>query len=111
MKTLAAIGHALLTPNGLKALAVLLLGGGGIAATAIAAWALYLVKEDAERAFWLGVAAHVQIALVMTGLLGMLVKRRIAAKIGGNTFEISDHNAAKLAAVLAEGEAEERGHV
>ncbi len=101
-----AIG-ALATPEGRRGWALALLAGGGMAFTAMAAWALYMVREAPDRAFWLGVAAHVQVFAVFTGIAALLVKRRIKWKGFGTDLDIDDTRAAR--AVQAASEALEQG--
>jgi hypothetical protein len=82
--------NALLTADGRRAAALLFLLGGGMAMTVYAAWALYLVRDRADFAFYLGIAAHVSILVVLTGFAGLLVKRMLKASVAGSSFEASD---------------------
>lgn len=101
-----AVG-ALATPEGRRGWALAFLAGGGMAFTAMAAWALHMVRDVPDRAFWLGVAAHVQVFAVFTGIAALLVKRRIKWSGFGTDLDIDDTKAA--AAVKAATEALERG--
>ena len=61
--------------------------GGAITFTLFAAASLYLVRDYPDWAFWLGIAAHIQIITIMTGYIAQLVKRRIVAGKDGVTIE------------------------
>lgn len=82
----------MLTPDGRRAMALLFLAGGGAVMTAYAAWSLWMVRVVAQYAFYLGLAAHVSILVVLTGLAGLLVKRMLKANVAGASFEASDAN-------------------
>lgn len=69
---------------------LILLAGGGIAMTAFASVVLWLVRENADYAFYLGLCAMALIGIVLTGFAGLLMKRTIRANILGNEVEISD---------------------
>jgi len=67
---------------------LLFLAGGGIAMTAYAGAALYLVRAVADLAFWLGMAAMGLIGVVLTGFAGLVVKRTL--RIGRDGLEVAD---------------------
>ena len=69
---------------------LILLAGGGMAMTAFASVVLWLVRENADYAFYLGLCAMALIGIVLTGFAGLLMKRTIRANILGNEVEISD---------------------
>jgi len=69
---------------------LILLAGGGMAMTAYASVVLWVVKENADYAFYLGLCAMGLIGVVLTGFAGLLMKRTIRANILGNEVEISD---------------------
>ena len=70
---------------------LLFLAGGGIAMTAYAGYALWLVKDRADFAFYLGAGALFLVAIVLTGFAGLIVKRTIRVNgPGGIGGEISD---------------------
>ena len=69
---------------------LILLAGGGMAMTAYASVVLWLVKENADYAFYLGLCAMGLIGVVLTGFAGLLMKRTIRANILGNEVESSD---------------------
>lgn len=73
----------LLTSDGRRAWAFLamLLGCGLM--TALAAVAMYLVRGDVGLVFWLGLAAHVQVLVALTGFTAMFVKRDLEATKDG----------------------------
>jgi hypothetical protein len=52
--------------------------------TGFAALALLLVRRDAAYTFWLGIAAHVQIFVALSGFTAMFIKRDydIETKVG-----------------------------
>lgn len=77
-----------LTAEGRRAMALILLAGGGVAMTAYAAVSLWLVRHVASYAFWLGLAALALVAIVLTGFAGLLVRRTV--KVGRDGLEISD---------------------
>lgn len=62
--------------------------------TAYAATCLWLLKESTEYVFWLGMAAHAHIAIAITGLMGLLVKRSL--KVNKSGIEIVDHKLSDL---------------
>ena len=80
----------MLTPDGRRAVALLMLAGGGAVMTAYAAWALWMVRAVSQYAFYLGLAAHLSILVVLTGFAGLLVKRMLRASVAGSSFEASD---------------------
>jgi len=80
----------MLSPDGRRAMALLFLAGGGIAMTGYAGWSLWMVRTVPQYAFYLGLAAHVSILVVLTGFAGLLVKRMLKASIVGSSFEASD---------------------
>lgn len=69
---------------------LILLAGGGMAMTVFASVVLWLVKDNADYAFYLGLCAMALIGVVLTGFAGLLMKRTIRANILGNEIEVSD---------------------
>lgn len=67
---------------------LLFLAGGGVAMTAFAAASLYLVREQASLAFWLGLAAMGLIGVVLTGFAGLIVKRTL--RLSRDGLEVAD---------------------
>src|SRR5690606_1966649 len=77
-----------LTAEGRRAMALILLAGGGVAMTAYPAVSPWPVRHVASYAFWLGLAALALVAIVLTGFAGLLVRRTV--KVGRDGLEISD---------------------
>lgn len=90
-------------PEGRRGLALLFLAGGGLAMTGYAGTALWLVRAQPERVFWLGLVALALIAIVLTGFAGLLIKRTIRGSFAGSSFEISDQVQAGVAAGVVAG--------
>lgn len=67
---------------------LLFLAGGGIAMTAYAVYALWLVRDDRDYAFYLGAGGLALVGIVLTGFAGLLVKRTI--RVSATSFEVSD---------------------
>lgn len=65
--------------------------GGAIVMTLFAAYGMYLLRTYPGFIFWLSLTAQAQIAIVFTGLLGLLVKRTV--KFSRNEVVISDYDA------------------
>lgn len=78
----------IMTPDGRRAWAFIALVGGSITFTLFAAVGVYLVHDVAEYSFYLALAAHAQVALVLLGLAALLVKRMM--RIGRDGIEIED---------------------
>lgn len=76
------------TPDGRRAWAFAAIVGGCITMTLFAAIGVYLVRGSAGLSFWLAVAAHGQIAIGMTGLLALFVRRSV--KVSRDGLEIDD---------------------
>ena len=81
----------IVTPEGRRAWALILLAGGGVAMTFYASGALWIVRDRPTLAFYLGETALILIAIVLTGFAGLLVKRTLEAKgPGGFGFKSID---------------------
>ena len=74
--------------NERKNLAIWMMFGGSIVFTIFAALGLWLVAASLQYVFWLAIVAHAQLAIIMTGFIAQLVKRRITA--GKDGITISD---------------------
>ena len=61
--------------------------GGAVTMTILAALAIWLVKASPLYVLYLGLAAHLQIVIVMTGLTAQIVRRKISASKEGFTIE------------------------
>lgn len=57
--------------------AVWMLFLGALAMTAYAALALYIGRNNANQTMWLGLAAHVNIFVVLTAIGGQIIKRNL----------------------------------
>lgn len=86
--TVAAVFGTMLSADGRRAWALIALVGGCAMFTAMAMWALHLVRGNAGFVFWLGLAAHAQVLVGMTGIAALLVKRQL--KVSRKGIEISD---------------------
>ena len=69
--------------------ALIVVTGGGMAMTAYAAAALWLVRIWPTYVFWLGAGAMATIMLVFTGILGLLVKRSLS--LSKTELKIADY--------------------
>ena len=78
----------LLSHDGRRAGAFLVVLGGAIVMTLYASAVLFLVAGNARYAFWLGMAAHAHIMVALTAFAALWVKRSI--KAGKDGIEISD---------------------
>jgi len=78
----------LLTPEGRRAWAFSAILGGSITMTLYAAVVLYLVRDIADKAFWLGMSAMAIIFTCITGFIALFVKRTV--KVGREGVEITD---------------------
>jgi len=78
----------IITPDGRRAWAFIATAGGCAVFTIFAAIGVYLVRGDAEKAFWLALAAHAQVLVGLTCIGALLVKRSI--KAGPSGVEIAD---------------------
>lgn len=76
-----------LETNQRKNLAIWMMFGGSLVFTIFAAIGLWLVAANLQYVFWLAVVAHVQLALIMTGFIGQLIKRRISVNKDGFSSE------------------------
>lgn len=88
-------------PEGRRGAALLFMAGGGAALTGYAIYALWLVRNRPDYAFYLGLSAMVLIGIVLTGFAGLLIKRTIKGNALGASFEISDEHVQQIAAAGA----------
>jgi hypothetical protein len=88
---------ALMDPEGRRAWALVFMWAGGVAMTAFAGVALFLVRDHANYAFYLGLTALFIVIVIMTGFAGLLIKRTIKGSLLGNNFEISDEQTQAIA--------------
>lgn len=73
-----------------KTWALIALVGGAVSMTAYALYCLWLIRANAGYVFYMGLAAHLQILLVLTGITGLLVRRSL--EISKGKVVISDHD-------------------
>lgn len=86
-KTIVALANA----EGRRGWAVVLGGGGGMAMTLYAMRAQWFVRMDPNKSFWLGAIALMIVLVVVTGFMGLLVKRRVSGNVRGIAeFEVTD---------------------
>lgn len=94
---------ALTTEEGRKGWAMLAALGCAFVMTAIAVYAMWLVRENPSLAFSLGVAAMVIITIVITGLMWLLgVRRDTEINLKDGTVKTSDAAVARAAATPLE---------
>ena len=92
----------LLTAEGRRAAAFLAALCGCAVLTMFAAIGVFLVRGHVTYSFWLAIAAHVQIGVVLTGFIAMFVKRHI--KVSRDGVEVSDTGDSPSLAVTTETE-------
>ncbi|MFN3424905.1 MAG: hypothetical protein ACK40C_09400 [Novosphingobium meiothermophilum] len=85
---IGAIFATMLSPDGRRAWALIALVGGCAIFTAMAAFAMHLLRAEARLVFWLGLAAHAQVLVGMTAIGALLVKRSL--RLSRDGIEISD---------------------
>lgn len=78
----------MMTPAGRRAWAFIAMVGGSITFTLFAAVGVWLVSHVAEYSFYLALAAHVQVFVVLLGLTALLIKRSV--RISRDGVEIED---------------------
>lgn len=76
------------TPDGRRGWALVALVGGAMTLTAMAAFGVYELRNNAGLTFWLALAAHGQVAIVLASLGGLLVKRMF--KVTRDGLDYSD---------------------
>jgi hypothetical protein len=80
--------HSMLNPDGRRAWAFLALLGASGTMTAMVALVLWMVRANLSYVFYLGMAAHVQLAICITGFMAMFVKRHV--EIGRDKVKFKD---------------------
>lgn len=70
--------------------ALAIVSGGAMAMTLIAVASLWFVRGNPTLAFYLGLAAQVNVVVALTGILALLVKRRVS--LSKSQINISDFN-------------------
>lgn len=76
------------TPEGRRGWAFVALVGGAMTFTVFAGYGVVSLRRYPAFTFWLALAAHAQVALALTAIAALLVRRNI--KINRNGFEASD---------------------
>ena len=71
------------TVGGRKAWTFLALVGAAMVFTAFAGAGVWIVRDSPGLSFWLALAAHAQIVIVLTGLAALLVRRSVKATRDG----------------------------
>lgn len=79
---------SLLRPDGRRAWAFLALLGASGVMTAMITLILYMVRINTKYVFYLGLAAHAQLAICITGFMAMFVKRQV--EFGRDGFKAKD---------------------
>lgn len=79
----------IMTPDGRRAWAFAALVGGAMTFTLFAAFGVWRVSAYPAFTFWLALAAHGQVFVVLTAIGALLIKRTI--KVSRDGFESSDH--------------------
>lgn len=79
----------ILTPDGRRAWAFAALVGGAMTFTLFAAFGVWQLRNLPAFTFWLALAAHGQVFVVLTALAALLVKRTI--RVGRDGVEATDH--------------------
>lgn len=77
-----------LETNERKNFSLWMMFGGALVFTLMLSLSFFLVRGELGFIFWLGIAAHAQLALIMSGFIGQLIKRRV--KIGRDGLELED---------------------
>jgi hypothetical protein len=80
--------NSLLRPEGRRAWAFFALLGASGVMTAMITLILYMVRVNLEYVFYLGLAAHAQLAICITGFMAMFVKRQV--EFGRDGFKAKD---------------------
>lgn len=97
--------RVLMDPEGRRAWALLLAAGGGMMMTTYASVALWLVRKSPAYVFSLGLFAHISIIFVLTGFLGLLIKRTLKVSDGKRVIDISDQTDPAVIGAAAAGAA------
>jgi hypothetical protein len=78
--------------NGRKNIAIWMMFGGSLVFTLFSGIALWMLSTNLAYVFYLALAAHVQILVIMTGFTALLVKRRISVSKDGASIEDSTND-------------------
>jgi hypothetical protein len=69
----------IMTPNGRRAWAFVVMFGAALVFTAFVAWGLWHLRDQVDETFWLAIAAHVQLFMVLGGFTWVLGRRMLAS--------------------------------
>lgn len=94
------------TPDGRRAWAFAALVGGAMVFTVFAAAGVWLTRNSVGHAFYLALAAHAQVFVVLFAIGALLVRRTV--KAGREGIEISDQGEAVVQAAQLTAEAAQR---
>jgi len=78
--------------NGRKNIAIWMMFGGSLTFTLFSGIALWMLASNLTYVFYLALAAHLQILVIMTGFTALLVKRRISVNKNGASIEDSSND-------------------
>lgn len=81
----------IMTDDGRKAWSFIALVGAGMTFTLFAAFAVWMLRSSSGFTFWLGLAAHLQVFMVL-GALGWALGRRMMGKATRDGVEFDDRN-------------------
>lgn len=81
----------IMSPDGRRAWSFLALCGAAMVFTVLAAFAVWNLKSHADYSFWLGLAAHGQVFMVL-GALGWLLGRRMLASATRDGLTVDDRH-------------------
>lgn len=87
-KLFSSVWRSLLNPDGRRALAFLALLGASGVMTSMVSFVLWMVRGNATYVFYLGLAAHAQLAICITGFMALFVKRHV--EIGKQGVKLKD---------------------
>jgi hypothetical protein len=93
--------RALLDPEGRRAWALLLMAGCSVVMSLYVCAVLWIVRNQPQYAFYLGIGGFLMIAIVTTGYAGLLVKRAIDLDALGVKLKISDQQMQDIADKVA----------
>ena len=81
----------IMSPAGRMAWAFMALVGAGMVFTVFAAFAVWQLRGSGWFTFWLGLAAHVQVFMVL-GALGWVLGRRMATELTRDGVNFDDRS-------------------
>lgn len=102
---------SVLNAEGRRGWAFAALVGAAMVFTVFAAVGVWLVRTKATYSFWLALAAHAQVALVLLSLGALLVKRTVSAGKDGLTYSDQGEAAVHAARETAEAASEKADEI